>query len=65
MAIIKAHAFNDGNKRTALAVMELLLMANGIDISYDQIELADVVVKVAAGEMDEDELVRWLYHRSG
>ena len=35
MAISQAHCFNDGNKRTAFQVMDLILDLNGINAIWD------------------------------
>lgn len=54
------HVFNDGNKRTSLASMDLCLMLNGIEMNVDVIEVADLIIKLAQGCMDEHELAVWL-----
>jgi prophage maintenance system killer protein len=33
--IARAHAFEQGNKRTAFAAMRLFLLANGYDTAFD------------------------------
>ena len=55
-AFTVGHPFNDANKRTALAVGDLILLMNGENIvahAY-QIELADLVIELAAGAIDQD-----------
>lgn len=59
VGIAKAHAFVDGNKRTACVVSLMFLQLNGIEISASDEELATVFVKVASGEMREAELAQW------
>ena len=35
VAVSQAHCFNDGNKRTAFQVMDLILDLNGINVAWD------------------------------
>ena len=55
-AFTVGHPFNDANKRTALAVGDLILLMNGENIiaSEHQIELADLIIGLAAGAIDQD-----------
>ena len=58
-AFTVGHPFNDANKRTALAVGDLILLMNDeniIEPEY-QIELADLVIELAAGNIDKDRFV--------
>lgn len=59
VAIARAHAFIDGNKRTAMVTMLAYLDINGISIEPD-CGLDDLMVKVAAGEVDYQELAQKL-----
>ena len=54
-AFAVGHPFNDANKRTALALGDLVLLMNDENtISHEcQIELADLVVELAAGNTDQ------------
>ncbi|WP_020558489.1 type II toxin-antitoxin system death-on-curing family toxin [Thiofilum flexile] len=54
------HVFNDGNKRTAFTAMNICLVLNGIDPTFDVIEAADVIIEVAQGKRDEQDLAAWL-----
>lgn len=56
VSIAKAHAFNDGNKRTALIVALTFLSTEGIDIPSD-CGLDDFMVEVAASHEDHESLV--------
>jgi death-on-curing protein len=49
VALAPGHVFNDGNKRTAFAVMELVLRLNGVGDSHDVLAAADWIIAVAAG----------------
>lgn len=57
--IAQAHAFEQGNKRTAFAAMRLFLRANGYDTSFDDaVSWADVVIGLVEHRIGEDEFVR-------
>lgn len=51
--IAKNHPFVDGNKRTAFAAADLLLYFNGLSIEAEQADIIQLVMMVAAGEIDE------------
>ena len=52
----KNHCFNDGNKRTSLALTVYFLAINGLDILIDKfiIEMENIVVDVADNRIDKD-----------
>ena len=54
--ISQAHAFVDGNKRTAMAAALTFLRLNGYDINATDDELIDIGLGVAAGQMSKDDL---------
>ena len=54
------HLFNDGNKRTAFTAMNICLVLNGIEPQFDVIAAAEVIVEVAQGKRDEQDLAVWL-----
>lgn len=58
--LIKNHPFADGNKRTGTHVMLVFLALNGIELSYTQKELSDIILAVAAGEKEYEDLLVWL-----
>ena len=58
--IAVGHAFNDANKRTAFATMDICLAINGIELLYDTVEAGDIMINVAQNLIDEDELTKWL-----
>jgi death-on-curing protein len=58
------HCFPDGNKRIALAAMDIFLMTNGHDLNADEAEAVVIVQAVAAGNMSQEELSQWLASRS-
>ena len=51
--IAKNHPFLDGNKRTAFAAADLFLYFNGLSVEAEQEEIIQLVMMVAAGEIDE------------
>ncbi len=52
--IAKNHPFLDGNKRTAFAAADLFLYFNGLSIETEPETIINLVLKVAAGEIDEE-----------
>jgi death-on-curing protein len=51
--IAKNHPFVDGNKRTAFAAADLFLYFNGLSVEAEQTDIIQLVMMVAAGEIDE------------
>lgn len=58
--IARNHAFVDGNKRTALLAIITFLGVNGIRFEPDEAEAVVMIRSLAAGEIDEDGLSRWI-----
>ena len=58
--LARNHAFVDGNKRIAFVAMTLFLRRNGILFAPDQAQAAAIIVGLAAGEIDESGLTRWI-----
>ena len=52
--IAKNHPFVDGNKRTAFAAADLFLYFNGLSIEAEPEAIINLVLKIAAGEIDEE-----------
>ncbi len=63
VAIAKAHAFSDGNKRTAMVVMITYLLMQGVEIPPD-CGLDDVMVEVASGQRDYLSLSHYLKEKA-
>lgn len=59
VAIAKAHAFPDGNKRTALVSVLTFLESSCVNTEEDD-SIDDVMVKVAEGSMDVREFAEYL-----
>ena len=56
--ISRAHAFEQGNKRTAFAAMRLFLRANGYDTTFDDsISWADEMIKLIEHRSTEEDFV--------
>jgi death-on-curing protein len=60
VGVAKAHAFLDGNKRIAFAVMASFLKAHGRHLDATEAEATRVMLDVAAGTTGETELAEWL-----
>lgn len=54
------HSFSDGNKRTAYLAAFTFLLLNGYLIEATQAEIVELVLAVAAGEIDEEGATRFL-----
>ena len=58
--LICNHPFVDGNKRIGAHTMLVFLAVNGIELRYEQQELIDIVLSVAAGQIDRQGLLQWI-----
>ena len=58
--IAKNQPFVDGNKRTGLVSMHVFLALNGWNFAPDQVEEVQMILRLASGELEEDELARWV-----
>ena len=58
--IEKNHPFVDGNKRTALVVLELFLELNGSVVTADDVACVVVILTLADGSLSEAELADWV-----
>ena len=59
-ALATSHPFSDGNKRTPFIAMFTFLGLNDLDITASQVEVVDLILRLAAGEIEEAELEAWL-----
>lgn len=59
-SIAKSHAFGDGNKRTALACMDLFLIQNGWENTADGMVTAFKVEAVVANQISEEDFLLWV-----
>lgn len=58
--IARNHPFVDGNKRTALVSIIVFLNLNKLDLDVPQEAATAIVLALAAGEIGEDVLARWI-----
>jgi death-on-curing protein len=63
-ALARGHCFPDGNKRVALAIIDVFLRMNGLELSAEEMDAVDTIQRLAAGELTEDELARWVTENS-
>ncbi len=60
LGIVKNHPFIDGNKRTGLISMHVFLALNGWNFTPDRAEAVQIILSLAAGELEEEDLARWV-----
>ena len=58
--IARNHPFVDGNKRTALLALVTFLGLKDIDFVVDEAEAVVMILGLAAGQIDEEGLARWI-----
>ena len=58
--LAKNHPFIDGDKRTALLGLYTFLYINGVDFIVPEADAAAAILALAAGEVDEEGLTRWI-----
>ena len=58
--IAKNHPFVDGNKRTSLLALYTFLGVNDVDFVVPEAEAAAIILALAAGEVGEEGLTRWI-----
>ena len=64
VGLAKNHAFVDGNKRAAFLAVGLFLNLNGYRLNAPQADATLTMLAVAAGQMDDAALARWLRQHS-
>ena len=58
--LARNHPFNDGNKRVAFMAMAVFAELNGLEFDAPEAEVVDVMLGLAAGELEEVQLADWL-----
>ena len=58
--LAKNHPFIDGNKRTALLAIYAFLFINDVDFIVPEADAAAIILALAAGEVEEEGLTRWI-----
>jgi death-on-curing protein len=59
-ALARGHCFSDGNKRIALAIIDVFLQLNGSELTAREEDAAATILALAAGELSEPELAEWI-----
>lgn len=62
--LARNHPFVDGNKRAAFASIIVFLGLDGIDFDVPPEEATAAILGVAAGEIDEEGLTRWITNKT-
>lgn len=61
VAVAQGHCFNDGNKRTAFRVMQVVLDLHGqVEPRLTPDGLGDMIIRVAQRHVEESALADWL-----
>lgn len=58
--LIRNHPFADGNKRIGTHAMLVFLAINGVTLFYEDEELITLILRTAAGDLDESGFLAWL-----
>jgi death-on-curing protein len=58
--LARNHPFVDGNKRAAFASIIVFLGLNGVDFDVPPEQATAMILGVAAGEVSEESLARWI-----
>lgn len=62
--IIKNHPFIDGNKRTGFLAAYVFLDINGYELAASEDDVVSVVLRIADGEMEEQDFATWLCEKA-
>ena len=63
--LIRNHSFKDGNKRIGALALLTLLELNGYHVKSDNREFTDIIMGIAAGKKDDNDLKRWVEAHNG
>lgn len=58
--LVKNHAMIDGNKRIGVHTMLVFLTVNGYELEYTQKELSDLILDVADGKKEYENILSWI-----
>ena len=58
--LIKNHCMLDGNKRIGTHAMLVFFALNGIELSYTQKELYEMVLAVTDGSLEYEDMLKWV-----
>lgn len=62
--IIKNHAFLDGNKRSGLFSLVVMLDQNGYDFEAEAPDIVFAIKGLAAGDLSPDQFTQWVVQRA-
>ncbi len=57
--LARNHGFADGNKRTAYVAALVFLLANGWEFTASDAESVEMILALAAGQLEEEALADW------
>ncbi|MFW2830725.1 type II toxin-antitoxin system death-on-curing family toxin [Sphingomonas sp. ID0503] len=57
--VARNHPFVDGNKRTAWVLARVFLALDGVELAFAKEDAIDVMLRLSAGELSEEELADW------
>ena len=58
--LVMNHAFVDGNKRIGVHAMLVFLSLNHINLTYSQKELYEIILDIASGVKNSEDLLMWI-----
>lgn len=58
--LVRNHAMMDGNKRIGAHSMLVFLSVNGYELEYTQKELIDLILDVADGKKEYEDILSWI-----
>lgn len=58
--LVMKHVFQNANKRTAFAALQIFLDDNGKWINVDNDEATEFTVRIAIERLEEEEIARWI-----
>jgi death-on-curing protein len=61
--IARNHPYHDGNKRVAFVLTAVFAELNGFELEAPETEVVEVMLRLAAGTIEEDALADWLRRR--
>ena len=64
IAVARGRCFNDGNKRTAHQVMDVCLDLNGVQFTWNTVEVGQTIIRAAQGVVEEPDLADCLRAKS-
>jgi death-on-curing protein len=61
--IARNHPYHDGNKRIAFMTMAVFTELNGFELEAAETDVVDMMLRFAAGDLEEEQLAEWLRSR--